>query len=211
MTKASAERVQKMVGNKKKNAHPTQSFAQLMSDAQLNALKPYIEQQVIRGSQQIVTGLYRVILEERAAMQTRQMAFERLLKLNCPWFSDELLALTVAEVEDESAKLEAVAGEIQEGDKVRLEYSVKAYNETDFTPVDKLVIHTVNVKGPNGTVQTYPELESNLVGLHSGETKEFVVPEIVEEGREPENTKVKVTVIRVSRKVAPKDAGVNNE
>ncbi len=179
-----------------------------MSQAQLNALKPYVQALVAEQFQQATQGIYQFVMNERSQMQTRQLAFERLLKANTTWFTEEVLALAVADVEDEALGLKTTDDAAKEGDKVRVELQVMAHNKTEWTPGNKLAIHELNVKGPNGSVQTHEALENAVIGMKVGETKEFLVPEPVEEGKEPEHTRVKVEVKRISRALeAPAPAG----
>lgn len=207
MTQASVTRIEKKLNKKKPTTnmpHQTKSFDQLVADTTLERLKPYIQQQVGMAGQQILNSIYQTLMQERAMMQTRQLAFERLLRANTTWFNDEVLSLAVADVEDESAGLSGVTGPIVEGDKVRLEFSAQPSNAAEPSQMSKLAVHSVMRKNPNGTVQTHEDLEKNLVGLSAGETKEFLIAEPAEEGKEPENTRIKVTVIKVSRAPAPK-------
>lgn len=203
MTQASSARIEKVLANKKKPA-PNRSFDQMVGDATMARLKPYISEQVAQASQQIVQNIYQAMMSERAMMQTRQLAFERVLKANAPWFTEDLLAMTVAEVEDESSGQVAVEDEIRLGDKVRLEF-VARYNDVgDWTQVNKLAVHSLGSKGPGGNVQTNSEeFETGIVGMKAGETREFLMPEAEQEGKPSENTRIKVTVKRVSRTPAP--------
>jgi hypothetical protein len=199
MTQASVTRLDKKLGNKKKPQHASQSFAQMVSGAQLKALQPYIQQQVALAAQQMVGSIYQTMMSERAMMQTRQLAFERLLTKNTTWFNDEVLAMAVADVEDESAGMVSTEGPIAEGDKVRLEFAAQPSDAKEFSPMSKLAVHAVGRKNQQGTVQTHPELETNLVGMKVGDVKEFLIAEPVQEGKEPENTRIKVQVIRISQ------------
>jgi hypothetical protein len=197
MTQSSPARLDKRLNKKKPAAN--KSFDQLVGDATLARLKPFIQQSVNQAAQQIVQSFYQISMNERTMMQTRQMAFERLLKENCPWFNEDVLALAVADVEDEASGMKVVDDAAQAGDKVRLEYEVKPKDQGEWTAPAKLAVHSLLTKGPGGNVQTNEGLEAGLVGLRVGESRELLLPEPTEEGQEPENTRVKVTVKRVSR------------
>lgn len=200
MTQASAARVEKLVNKKK--AHANRSFDQLVSDTTLARLKPYVQSQVMQASQQIIQSVYQAMMSERAMMQTRQLAFERLLTQNCPWFNEQVLAMAVAEVEDESAGYSSVDDEAKPGDKVRLEFQAKHLDQGEWSSSNKLAVNSLLAKNADGNVQTASEaFEQNLVGMKVGETKEFLLPETVKEGEEPENTRLKVTIMRISRAV----------
>lgn len=188
--------------NKKKDSaavRPTQSFAQLMSDAQLNALKPYVQNLVAEQFQAATRGIYQFIMNERSMMMTRQLAFERLLKAHTDWFSEDLLGTTIADVEDEALGLVSVSTPVESGDKVRIEFQAQPTDQTEYGEVHKVIIKNVLTKGPNDTFQTHEALETGLVGLNLNDTREFMVPEPVDEGKDPEYTRIKVTVKRISR------------
>ncbi len=202
MTQASPARVAKL--NAKKKPLQNRSFDQLVSDTTLNRLKPYIQQLVAESSQQVVQSIYQAMMSERAMMQTRQLAFESLLKKNVPWFNDDVLAMEVARVEDESAGVVEVQDGARPGDKVRLEFEAKQEGQTEFTAPQKLAIHSLLTANPQGQVQTGSEpFEQGILDLKAGETREFLLPEAVEEGKEPEHTRIRVTIKRVSRATAP--------
>jgi hypothetical protein len=202
MTQASPTRLEKRRGKKRPNQNL--SFDQLVGDATVARLKPYIQQLVGQASQMMVQQVFQAMMSERSMMQTRQLAFESLLKKHCPWFSDDVLAMEVAEVEDKAEGAEVVEDGAQVGDKVRLEFQAKYLDQGEWSQVNKLAIHSLNTKGPQGQVQTGSEaLEAGLVGMKAGETREFLLPEIPEEGKEPENTRIRVTVKRVSRRPEP--------
>lgn len=213
MTQASTARIEKL--NKKK-PHQNRSFDQLVGDSTIARLKPYIQGLVGQAAQQIVQNIYQAMMSERAMMQTRQLAFESLLKQNVPWFNDDVLAMEVAKVEDQSAGVVEVDDVAQVGDKVRLEFQSRHKDQGEWTAPSKLAIHSLCTLGPQGNVQTGSEVfEKTLVGMRKGETRELLVPEAVEEGEEPENTRIKATVVLVSRAPTPvsegADAGQTNQ
>jgi hypothetical protein len=154
---------------------------------------------------QMSEKLSNFVVRERVMMQTRQLAFERILQKNCPWFNEEVLALEVAAVEDDAQGLVSVEDEVKEGDKVRLDFQMKSSDATEWTPVSKLAVVQVNVKGPNGAFQTHEVLEKSLLGLKIAEEKELLIPEAAEENKEPENTRVKVVVRKICRKPLTED------
>lgn len=202
MTQASAARIEKL--NNKKKPHQNKSFDQLVGDATIARLKPYIQGLVGQAAQQIVQNIYQAMMSERAMMQTRQLAFESLLKKNVPWFSDDVLAMEVAKVEDQSAGVSEVEDAAQLGDKIRLEFQSRYQDQGEWTAPNKLAIHSLGTKSPQGQVQTGSEdFETVLIGMKKGETREFLLPEAAEEGKEPENTRIKATVIMVSRAPTP--------
>jgi hypothetical protein len=176
--------------NKKKSSHATQSFTQLTADVSTAKLKPYIDEQINRIGTEIINQIYIAMANDRAMIQTRQLAFERLLKQHLPGFSEEVMAIAVAEVEDEAAGMEAVNTPVEAGDKVRLALT---------TPQEtvKVLVHSVLTKGPGGQLQTIKELEEGLIGCKAGETKSFDLPNLMEHEK---STPVTISIIRVSRK-----------
>lgn len=179
----------------KKQGHPTNSFAQLVSDAQIKALQPFVKEMVAQAVAQAAQSLYMTMMQERAALLTRQLAFERLMTQNTTWFNENVLAMAVADVEDDSAGL-VKADTVQENDKVRLELSVQNRETSEWTAPSKLAIHEVSkVSAQTQTVQTHVELEKGLIDMNLDETKEFTIPE-----QQGPDTTVRVTVKRVSRK-----------
>lgn len=196
----------------KKKPHQSHSFDQLVGDATVARLRPYIQQQVNEACNQVVQGVYQAMIGERAMIQTRQLAFERLLTKNCSWFNEDVLAMAVADVEDESSGAVAVEDEAKAGDKVRVEFQAKSKDQGEWSPSNKLAIHSLLTKGPGGTVQTGSEdFEKGVETMKAGETREFLLPEPAEEGKEPENTRIRVTVKRVSRVLAKPEAAAAAE
>lgn len=207
MSQASSARIEKRLGKKTTAPRPTQSFSQMMSQAQLNALKPFIQGLVAEQFQQATQGIYQFVMNERSSMMTRQLAFERLLKDNCPWFTEDALAMTVALVEDEALGLVQVTDEAKEGDKIRLDFQAMESTMKEYGKLNKLAIHSLNTKGPNGNVQTHETMEQTIVGMKLDEAREFLIPETVEEGKEPEHTRIRVVLKRISRKPAEETKG----
>lgn len=215
MTTGSQARVEKRMNLKKKAAgttapHQTHSFAQLVSEAQLKSLQPWIAQQVNLLGQQLSSQMFQVIMREKAQMLTRQVALERILKANLNWFTEDAIATTVMDIEDESEGAKQIGPEdaIVDSDKVVVDFQTQASKEEAYGAVNKLSIFAVNTKGQAGTVQTHADLEAGLIGRKVGETFEFLIPEGALPDKEPENTRVKVTVTRVSRRPAPPAAPV---
>ena len=183
---------------KKKSAAPTKSFDELVSDTQIRKLQPMIQQMVGAAFQQATQAIYKFVLTERAALQTRQMAFERLLVANEPWFNMELLALEIAAVEDEAQGLVVSDAPAKVGDKVRVEACVKSEGAAEYGESSKFAIHQVGVKSPEGTYQTNEDLENAILGLRAGESREFDMSYFTGEGESKATDRAKVTVMRVS-------------
>lgn len=209
-----------MSDKKKKSApeaKPTISFAQSMANAQLKALeaqlKPYIDQMVdqkmAKLAQEIFMSVYRVILKDKEFLQIRHMALESALKDIVPGFTDEVLADSIAKVEDQALKMEEIPAEegIKEMDSVRLEISeAKPETPTEFGASQKVVISAVTQVNKEGKVQTFEELEKSIVGMKKGEERSFAIPQ--PDSDAPENMILKVKIKRISRK---KEAPANEQ
>lgn len=175
--------------------HVTKSWEQMMASAQLNALKPFIEQQVQMTGQIILQRLSSLVMENLANIQSRQLAFEKLLNVD----SDKL-ALAVADVEDDASGCVAVDLPIQADDRVRIEYWAKKADTDSYEDrAERILIHELLKTNNEGRVQTLGSLESALVGMKSGDVQELKLAL----NEEPEDLKyldIKVKVVRVSRK-----------
>jgi FKBP-type peptidyl-prolyl cis-trans isomerase (trigger factor) len=182
--------------------HASSSFAQLVSKAQLEALKPYIEQvadqKMAELANKIISTLYQVVMNNQAQTQIRQLAFEKLLKEHTKWLTDDALAMATADIEDGALGLESIKTPAAEGDKVRVE--VKYSTQPEAAP-EKVLINALLQTSPQGQVQTLLEVEQALVGLAVGESTTVTLPSQVPgvDGT-AEQTSVEITVKRVSRK-----------
>lgn len=202
---------------KKKSSGPkaTNSFANMMSQAQLKALKPFIEQQVQMQGFQIQQKVTRLFLEQMAGIQTRIIALEELL-LETTNLTQADMATRVTEVEDKGMGYELVEGPAAENDMVRIDYKEKEEGAEYAENWEKLRINALGRKVQD-RVQTIEELETALVGMTSGEEKEVYLPpetENVPEGQEAKGAYVLAKMVRVSRKPAPepvKDEAPNKE
>ncbi len=184
------------MAQKKKVAAPTRSFDEMVADAQIKRLQPIVQQQVTWAMQQASQAIYKFIMSERAQMQVRQMAFERLLKANAPWFNEDVLALEVAAVEDEAQGLVPSTEPAKVGDKVRVTVEIKGKDGT-YGDANKFAIHQVGVKSPTDTLQTNEDIETAIVGLNVGESREFTMNYDNGDGTKG-SEEAKVTLVAVS-------------
>jgi FKBP-type peptidyl-prolyl cis-trans isomerase (trigger factor) len=146
----------------KKQAHPTASFADLVADAQLNRLKPFIAETVqVMGAQ-----LARQQLASQANILTRLTVLEKLAKEKLGE-TDETLAARTADEEDSALSFVATTEPATEGNMVRV--SLKAYEDGQKPSEDytRAVIRRLNVV-PH---QFHPDIEAALVGMKAGESK----------------------------------------
>ena len=166
--------------------HATQSFQQLVASATLAKFSGYIDQQI--------QGLSRALLQRQAQAQeklmVRIMSLEEIVMELNPAITKETLADRVATIQDRHEDFEAVSAEgvVELGDRIRLELSTRTADQTAFQGASRLQIDGA------GTGQTVgAELESAMLGMKAGETKE------VKFGKD-ESLLASITVNRVSRK-----------
>lgn len=180
------------MGKKKSSGHVQQSMGQMVSRAALAQLGPEIEQLVRAYIQQLGNQL---AVQQASTLETlfaRVVVLESIImeKLG---YSTEDLTQKVAAIEDEKETLELVQGEAQAGDVVRLEIKTKTKDQTEFQGSSRLKIYQV------GSGQTIgEELESAIVGMKSGETKQ------VSFGKEGAMV-AEIKVDRVSRQIKSQD------
>lgn len=163
-----------MADKKKSNVHsmrPTKSFDQMMSEAQLKALHPYISQEVTNAGRQILIQISNLVLQQLSEMKVRSFAVENILKAKLN-LTDEDVANAISDEEDKlMGYVEAVDG-AKEGDLVRLEMQTVE----NGNPVDgKMAIKSLGTVGPEGKVQTFSELEADIMGKVVGNSNKVVL------------------------------------
>lgn len=178
--------------------HANMSWEQMMSQAQLNALKPYINQQIAIGVQHQTQRMAGLVMEHIGQVQTRLLALEKLLDVD-----KEALSLHIAEFEDEALGYLTVTGPASEGDRVRVSVLSRNADEAEFgEETDKIMIDSIGRENQQGDVQTYVELEAALVGKNAGETVVVTIPKD-ENDEEGQDLVLQATIIRVSAKPVP--------
>lgn len=194
----------------KKGMHPNQSFSQLVGEANREALKPFIQEQVINAARIIQANLARQQLESLAGVQTRIVALEKIVKEKLGYTDDQLAELILV-VEDEATGHTENTEGARQGDLVRVRIAGRPVSsdpskDQGFGPETKLSIHHLG----NEPTQTNPDLEKGMLGMKKGETKEIEVdfPQKDEQGNEKEPIKYlfKVTVDRASTPPAKAEA-----
>jgi len=161
----------------KANASFDQMMAAALSKAQLNALKPYIDQIV---EQAIISMLpvVRQSAQELGAMNSRHLiAMQQLLDVD-----SEALSERIADLEDEALGQEKTHSPIKVGDSVR--FSVK---EPDNDEYERITLMQCAVPLSTGSYQTGDQaFEEALIGMSESDTKELTlenIPVIVTIGR----------------------------
>lgn len=174
------------MGKKRPQQHLQQSMGQMVSKAALAQMGPAIEQYV----QAVVRNLGQQLSVQQAS--TLETIFARVVVLEeivieKLGYTKETLAIKVAETEDQKEGLTLVEGALEKGDVVRLEISTKAKDQPEYQGSSRLKVYQT------GTGQTLgDELESALLGLKAGDTKE------IEFGKD-KGMLAKVIIDRVSR------------
>lgn len=140
---------------------PAQSFEQMVSDASLAKMKPFIQQEVVRVSQ--------LMIQEQ--MGNFQSIFERLtalekLVMEKTGVSDEEYVSRVTDVQDQFQGVKRLDRAAQAGDILRVEVSTKAKDQEDYQGTSRMMIASLG----SGT-SIGKELEEQLIGLKAGEEK----------------------------------------
>lgn len=161
------------MGNKKAkpstNKHPNQSFAELVSNAQLNALKPFIHQQIsVLGNE-----LARRVFGQLGNVQTRIMALERIVQNRLNITDAEIMSV-VTDVEDEATGHRKVDRPAEAGDLVRISVRTKSEANPEFTQPAKQEVGSL-LKQPYSLGAK--ELEDALVGMNVGDVKLVTIQE----------------------------------
>jgi hypothetical protein len=175
---------------KKKQQHVQQSMGQMVSKAALAQMGPAIEKYVQAVVQRLGSQIAMQQVSTLETMFSRIVVLETIL-MEKFGFTKEDLATKVAEVEDEKESLKLVDGAVEEGDVVRLEVKTKSKDQTDFQGSTRLKIYNI---GSGQTIDK--ELESAVIGMKAGETKQ------VEFGEDKQMV-AELTVNRVSRGEKP--------
>lgn len=167
--------------------HPTRSFQQLVGHANKEALKPYIDQQVVMAESRLARTLI-----ERHLQPVHEWvgAFERVLEkvLNV---EPSVLENAVADVQDERTGFTLSDSAAEEGDRVRATIATKAKKDEDFNDPQKIMVDNL-ARAP---FLVNEKFEKALLGVTPGEVKEIPF------GEGDSEVIAKVTVERVSTPV----------
>jgi hypothetical protein len=177
--------------------HQTQSFGNMVSKAALAQMGPAIEKYVKAVVQNLGQQLS---VQQAGTLETlfaRTVVLEEIL-MDKFQLTKEDLATKVSEVEDRKENLEQ-ADSIEKNDVVRLEISTKIADQTEYAGSSRLKVYET---GSGGTLGN--EIEDQLVGMKTGETKEFSF------GKDKTMT-AKVTIDRISRAKKVEVPQENNE
>lgn len=151
MGKKDANKVQK----------PTHSFEQMVAEASLNRLKPFIEFQV----QEAATQMKREHVQDLQGMYERLTALEKLV-LEKTGTSDEEYSERVIDVQDMVHGLKQVSEACALGDTVRIEVSSKAKDQEEFQGSSRYMVQDLGSGRAIGK-----ELEDKILGMTKGETR----------------------------------------
>jgi hypothetical protein len=159
------------MGEKKSKPHATRSFEDMMASAQLKALQPFIQQQVLISGRENLMQLSQLLLQHLAEFRLRNFAIEAILKEKLG-VTDEDIAEKVSSEEDKIFNYSEVTYGASQGDLVRFEITTTLGKDSKRQPLNgKVAIQALNSKNESGQVQTMSELEEALIGMTKGESK----------------------------------------
>lgn len=176
------------MGKKKSSQqHLQQSVGSLVSKAALSQMGPQIESMVRHYVEQLGENL---AVQQASTLETlfsRVVVLESIVIEKLGYTAEQLTTL-VADLQDEKEGLQAVET-AELNDVVRIEVSTKTKDQTEFQGTSRMKVYKT------GSGQTLgPELESCLIGMKTGETKE------VSFGKDAQMT-AKITLNKASRAI----------
>lgn len=154
------------MGKKKSQNHVQQSMGNMVSRAALAQLGPQIGEMIQAGIRQLGSQLATQQASTLETLFSRIRVLEEIAVTKLG-YTKEALAEMVADIEDTAENL-TKAETIENGDVVRLEVSTRAKDQTEFQGSSRLKISKT---GSGETIGA--ELETALVGMKAGETKEL--------------------------------------
>lgn len=178
----------KRKNNKPKQPKANKSFLDLVSQANQNKLKPFIQQQVM--------GMYQNVMSN--VNTTLEMAFYRIealegIVIEKLGITEEQLTDKVVELQNKADGLVAANDRaVKEDDTIRFEVSTKTKNQEEFSEPSRQILTNIG-KEPF----TYgEELEKPIIGMRVGETKEIMI------GKDAALT-TRITINHIAFKPAP--------
>jgi hypothetical protein len=168
--------------------HPQRSFEQIVADATLSRLGGYIDGQI----QQLGQALSGRLQQSFTKLFTRLVAVEELLMEKTGLTKDDFTT-RVAVIEDRSEGFTQVDADVaaELGDRVRLEIRTKTADQTEYQGSSRMLVDNA---GSGNTLGA--ELESAVVGMKAGETKEVLF------GKD-NSLSASITISRISRQPQP--------
>ena len=167
---------------KKKTPKQNQSFQDLVSKANQNALKPFISEQIAH----LGNELARQQRDTLESILTKLVVIEKIM-MEKVGVSEADFVEKIAEVQDSLVQMEKVEDGIKEGDRVRCILSMKKKEMNDFGPESRKMIDNF------GAGSVLGDLEKDLFGTLPGEAKELPFGDDLEH-------LVKIKVERISRR-----------
>lgn len=155
------------MGKKKNQNHLQQSVGNLVSKAALAQMGPQIEAVVRSYVQQLGNQL---AVQQASTLETlfaRVVVLESIVMEKLGYTTEDLTN-KVADIEDEKENLMKV-DQVELGDVVRLEIRTKTKDQTEYQGSSRLKVAQI---GTGQTVGT--ELETAVIGMKAGETKEVL-------------------------------------
>lgn len=184
---------------KKRSAqnHVQQSMGQMVSKAALSQMGPEIEHMVRQYSQQMANQIAEQSASTIETLFQRLVVLEQLLAEKGTTTAEDLTN-RVADLQDKTEGLTKVET-VEAGDTVRIEVSSRTKDQTEYQGTSRMKVSDTGLGRTIGK-----ELESALIGMKVGETKEVTF------GGEGSMV-AKMTVDRVSRPIIQQEAANANQ
>lgn len=176
--------------NQQKQVHPQKSFQELVADATRAALSTYIDQEI--------EGLGQALAQRQAQksneLKLRLICAEELIMEINPAITKESLAQRVTVIQDRLEGFTQLSAEqlAEKGDRVYVEIKTRTADQTEYQGSSRLQVDDIGSGAALGQ-----ELESSVVGMKTGETKE------VKFGKD-QSLLASITLNRASRDQKPK-------
>jgi hypothetical protein len=170
------------MGKKRGQGNTQQALQRQVTQIQINAMKPFVEQQVIEKMRVVEQNLARNLLSYKADVLVRTSILEDIVMEKLNYTRDDLNEFYTIK-EDEAAEVVKVDRAAQEGDTVLITLSAKASKvaegekEPTYGPESTLRVKDLLKEGataPFGRV----EVSEALKGMSVGDVKELSLQDI---------------------------------
>jgi len=176
----------------KKEPFPTKSFSDLVSEKNRDALKEYVNQELMKVEKRMLSKSIESAYSLQIPLLLRIATLENLIKekLN---ETDESLLLRQAALEDSMTGLHESSEVAAEGDTVRYNLSIEVDGKVSGG------IQTARNIMREGTSSMDKEALKHLLGMKAGEVKDFTLVTASPENGEQKTLNCKARIIRISK------------
>lgn len=185
-----------MAGNKKKApqqaTRATKSFDQMVADASLERLKPYINDKVEERCLVMMQQFAVPFLDQLNELRLNFLALKKVLSATGV-LSEDGFAEALMDEEDRATGQVRVTTPAETNDMVRFTAEFKL-EDGKFGPKSSIRVYNLLKKDRNGNVQTQQDLEEALCGMVEGSSKEVTL-----KTRDEKEEVYRLSVQRVSR------------